>query len=56
MPASIDCVVVGYNDTNFTELLERNDIYSGLWHQQNNHLPAAGRNDKPTHRSPTLVS
>jgi ATP-binding cassette subfamily B protein len=32
------------------ELLERNDIYSGLWHQQNNHAIA------PVRRSPTLVS
>ena len=32
------------------ELLERNDIYSGLWHQQNNHVIA------PVRRSPTLVS
>jgi ATP-binding cassette subfamily B protein len=38
------------------ELLERNDIYSGLWHQQNNHLPGGDRKDKPTYRSPTLVS
>lgn len=36
------------------ELLERNDIYSGLWHQQNGHLSAPVR--KPTYRSPTLVS
>jgi ATP-binding cassette subfamily B protein len=32
------------------ELLERNDIYSGLWHQQNNHVIA------PVRRSPSLVS
>jgi ATP-binding cassette subfamily B protein len=32
------------------ELLARNDIYSGLWHQQNSHVTAAVR------RSPTLVS
>ncbi|QIO98802.1 peptidase domain-containing ABC transporter [Bradyrhizobium symbiodeficiens] len=32
------------------ELLERNDIYSGLWHQQNNHMIA------PARRSPSLVS
>ena len=32
------------------ELLERNDIYSGLWHQQNNHVTA------PVRRSPSLVS
>jgi ATP-binding cassette subfamily B protein len=32
------------------ELLTRNDIYSGLWHQQNNHVTAAVR------RSPVLVS
>ena len=38
------------------ELLERNDIYSSLWHQQNTHLAPAGRNDKPNFRSPTLVS
>jgi ATP-binding cassette, subfamily B, bacterial HlyB/CyaB len=35
------------------ELLERNDIYSGLWHQQNNHLPSPVQ--RP-YRSPTLVS
>ena len=39
------------------ELLERNDIYSSLWYQQNTHLvPAAARNDRPRFRSPTLVS
>jgi subfamily B ATP-binding cassette protein HlyB/CyaB len=38
------------------ELLERNDIYSGLWHQQNNHLPSPARGDRPAYRSPTLVS
>jgi ATP-binding cassette subfamily B protein len=32
------------------ELLARNDIYSGLWHQQNNHVIASVR------RSPVLVS
>ena len=32
------------------ELLARNDIYSGLWHQQNSHVTA------PVRRSPTLVS
>jgi ATP-binding cassette subfamily B protein len=32
------------------ELLARNDIYSGLWHQQNNHVTA------PVRRSPVLVS
>jgi ATP-binding cassette, subfamily B, bacterial HlyB/CyaB len=32
------------------ELLARNDIYSGLWHQQNNHVTASVR------RSPVLVS
>jgi len=36
------------------ELLERNDIYSSLWYQQNTHL--VNRNDKPNFRSPTLVS
>jgi ATP-binding cassette, subfamily B, bacterial HlyB/CyaB len=35
------------------ELLERNDIYSGLWHQQNNHLGSPAR--RP-YRSPALVS
>ena len=35
------------------ELLERNDIYSGLWHQQNNHVGSAVQ--RP-YRSPTLVS
>jgi ATP-binding cassette subfamily B protein len=38
------------------ELLERNDIYGGLWHQQNGHLTASTRSNKPTFRSPTLVS
>jgi ATP-binding cassette, subfamily B, bacterial HlyB/CyaB len=38
------------------ELLERNDIYSSLWHQQNTHLAPAGRSDRPNFRSPTLVS
>jgi subfamily B ATP-binding cassette protein HlyB/CyaB len=38
------------------ELLERNDIYSSLWHQQNSHLAPAVRSDRPNFRSPTLVS
>jgi ATP-binding cassette, subfamily B, bacterial HlyB/CyaB len=38
------------------ELLERNDIYSSLWHQQNAHMAPAARNDRPNFRSPTLVS
>ncbi|WP_438278630.1 peptidase domain-containing ABC transporter [Nitrobacter sp.] len=38
-----------------TELLERNDIYSSLWYQQNTHLVPAVRSDKPKLRSPTLV-
>jgi ATP-binding cassette, subfamily B, bacterial HlyB/CyaB len=38
------------------ELLERNDIYSSLWYQQNTHLVPANRNDRPNFRSPTLVS
>jgi subfamily B ATP-binding cassette protein HlyB/CyaB len=38
------------------ELLERNDIYSSLWYQQNTHLAPAARSDRPTFRSPTLVS
>ncbi|GIQ73812.1 peptidase domain-containing ABC transporter [Bradyrhizobium sp. RD5-C2] len=37
------------------ELLERNDIYSSLWYQQNTHLAPTGRSDK-NFRSPTLVS
>ncbi|WP_166293782.1 peptidase domain-containing ABC transporter [Bradyrhizobium sp. 26S5] len=37
------------------ELLERNDIYSSLWYQQNTHLVPTGRSDK-NFRSPTLVS
>ncbi|TWC05818.1 ATP-binding cassette subfamily B protein [Bradyrhizobium macuxiense] len=37
------------------ELLERNDIYSSLWYQQNTHLVPAGRTEK-NFRSPTLVS
>jgi ATP-binding cassette, subfamily B, bacterial HlyB/CyaB len=36
------------------ELLERNEIYSSLWHQQNSHLMVT--RDKPAFRSPTLVS
>jgi ATP-binding cassette subfamily B protein len=36
------------------ELLERNEIYSALWHQQNSHLMIT--RDKPPFRSPTLVS
>jgi ATP-binding cassette, subfamily B, bacterial HlyB/CyaB len=36
------------------ELLERNEIYSSLWHQQNSHLVAS--RDKPPLRRPTLVS
>ncbi|QDM22635.1 peptidase domain-containing ABC transporter [Tardiphaga sp. vice154] len=38
------------------ELLERNDIYGGLWHQQNHHMDTPARNDRPAYRSPTLVS
>jgi subfamily B ATP-binding cassette protein HlyB/CyaB len=38
------------------ELLERNDIYGSLWHQQNMHLAHAAGSDRPTFRSPTLVS
>jgi ATP-binding cassette, subfamily B, bacterial HlyB/CyaB len=38
------------------ELLERNDIYSSLWYQQNTHLAPAIRNDRRGFRSPTLVS
>ena len=38
------------------ELLERNDIYGGLWHQQNNHLSSPAKSDRPAYRSPTLVS
>ena len=37
------------------ELLGRNEIYGSLWHQQNSHLASAAR-DKPTFRTPTLVS
>jgi subfamily B ATP-binding cassette protein HlyB/CyaB len=37
------------------ELLERNDIYSSLWYQQNTHLVPTGRTEK-NFRSPTLVS
>jgi subfamily B ATP-binding cassette protein HlyB/CyaB len=37
------------------ELLERNDIYSGLWHQQNSHVIASSRRAR-THGGPTLVS
>lgn len=38
------------------ELLARNEIYGGLWHQQNNHLSPGGRSKKPSLRNPTLVS
>lgn len=38
------------------QLLERNDIYGGLWHQQNSHFPSPVRADFPALRSPTLVS
>ncbi|WP_234832212.1 peptidase domain-containing ABC transporter [Rhodopseudomonas palustris] len=38
------------------ELLERNEIYSGLWHQQNGHLDARPRLRRSEFRSPTLVS
>jgi ATP-binding cassette subfamily B protein len=38
------------------ELLERNEIYGALWHQQNSHLTPGGRPKKPTFRNPTLVS
>ncbi len=37
------------------QLLERNEIYSSLWHQQNNHLTPA-RPARPALRGPTLVS
>jgi len=37
------------------ELLARNEIYSGLWHQQNHHMTPAPRT-KPNMGSPTLVS
>lgn len=36
------------------ELLNRNDIYGSLWHQQNSHLVSTVR-DKPSFRNPTLV-
>ena len=36
------------------DLLDRNEIYSSLWHQQNSHLVAS--RDKPPLRRPTLVS
>jgi len=38
------------------ELLERNDIYSSLWHLQNSHMMVPTRRDKPSFRNPTLVS
>jgi ATP-binding cassette, subfamily B, bacterial HlyB/CyaB len=37
------------------ELLARNEIYAGLWHQQNHHMTPAART-KPTLGNPTLVS
>jgi len=37
------------------ELLERNDIYSSLWHQQNDHVFASARRGR-THGGPHLVS
>src|SRR5260370_656889 len=30
MSTSLDCVIVGFNDTNFTELLERNEPFREL--------------------------
>jgi subfamily B ATP-binding cassette protein HlyB/CyaB len=38
------------------ELLERCDIYSDLWHQQNHHVAAAARLSGKPLRNPTLVS
>ena len=39
------------------ELLQRCDIYSDLWHQQNRHVIAPNaRRESPEKRSPTLVS
>jgi len=39
------------------ELLQRCDIYSDLWHQQNQHVVAAGTgHNKPPSRGPTLVA
>nr|WP_041757945.1 peptidase domain-containing ABC transporter [Bradyrhizobium sp. ORS 278] len=38
------------------ELLERNDIYSSLWHQQNSHAIAAPKRSRPGYGGPTLVS
>ncbi|MGJ4927608.1 peptidase domain-containing ABC transporter [Bradyrhizobium sp. HKCCYLS2038] len=38
------------------ELLERNEIYSSLWHQQNSHALAAPRRGRPGYGGPTLVS
>ncbi|MGJ5206480.1 peptidase domain-containing ABC transporter [Bradyrhizobium sp. HKCCYLR20261] len=38
------------------ELLERNEIYSSLWHQQNSHAMAAPRRGRPGYGGPTLVS
>jgi ATP-binding cassette, subfamily B, bacterial HlyB/CyaB len=37
------------------ELLARNEIYGGLWHQQNHHMTPVTRT-KPTFGNPTLVS
>ncbi|UFZ01826.1 peptidase domain-containing ABC transporter [Bradyrhizobium ontarionense] len=38
------------------ELLERNEIYSGLWHQQNAHAIAGPKRGRPGYGGPTLVS
>ncbi|CCD91731.1 putative Toxin secretion ABC transporter (ATP-binding and membrane protein); hlyB-like protein [Bradyrhizobium sp. ORS 375] len=38
------------------ELLDRNEIYSSLWHQQNSHAIAAPRRGRPGYGGPTLVS
>jgi subfamily B ATP-binding cassette protein HlyB/CyaB len=38
------------------ELLDRCDIYSNLWHQQNQHVGSRSRRDLPSFRGPSLVS
>jgi ATP-binding cassette, subfamily B, bacterial HlyB/CyaB len=38
------------------ELLERNEIYSSLWHQQNSHVMAPPRRGRAGYGGPTLVS
>jgi len=38
------------------ELLERCDIYRGLWNQQNRHMNGGGQEARPGLRGPSRVS